>query len=198
MSMNCVLQNGHNKFYVMYLLLQHKRNLKNKQNKLHYLLFMYFTVCVNHSVVSDPLWLHGLQPPRLLCSWDSPGKNSGVGCHFLLLCHRPKSPLCSTCVSFLPLLFSLSPYCYLSLGCHVVESDSIAFSDWLPSLLIFMFLLCLLWLDSSFLLLFFALKNEESFWLPSIHMVPDSKGTQVPLLLRSSSYLLPFLGGNWY
>ena len=27
---------------------------------------------------------HGLQPTRLLCPWDSPGKNTGVGCHFLL------------------------------------------------------------------------------------------------------------------
>ena len=27
---------------------------------------------------------HGLQPARLLCPWDSPGKNIGVGCHFLL------------------------------------------------------------------------------------------------------------------
>ena len=27
---------------------------------------------------------HGLQPARLLCPWDSPGKNPGVGCHFLL------------------------------------------------------------------------------------------------------------------
>ena len=27
---------------------------------------------------------HGLQPARLLCSWDSPGKNTGVDCHFLL------------------------------------------------------------------------------------------------------------------
>ena len=26
----------------------------------------------------------GLQPARLRCPWDSPGKNSGVGCHFLL------------------------------------------------------------------------------------------------------------------
>ena len=25
---------------------------------------------------------HGLQPARLLCPWDSPGKNTGVGCHF--------------------------------------------------------------------------------------------------------------------
>ena len=27
---------------------------------------------------------HGLQPTRLLLPWDSPGKNTGVGCHFLL------------------------------------------------------------------------------------------------------------------
>ena len=27
---------------------------------------------------------HGLSPTRLLCSWDSPGKNAGVGCHALL------------------------------------------------------------------------------------------------------------------
>ena len=34
--------------------------------------------------MSDSLWSHGLQPARLLCPWDSPGKNTGVGCHFLL------------------------------------------------------------------------------------------------------------------
>ena len=28
--------------------------------------------------MSDPLWLHGLKPARLLCPWDSPGKNTGV------------------------------------------------------------------------------------------------------------------------
>ena len=27
----------------------------------------------------------GLQPTRFLCPWDYPGKNTGVGCHFLLL-----------------------------------------------------------------------------------------------------------------
>ena len=27
---------------------------------------------------------HGLWPARLLCPWNSPGKNNGVGCHFLL------------------------------------------------------------------------------------------------------------------
>ena len=27
------------------------------------------------------LWPYGLQPTRLLCPWDSPGKNTGVGCY---------------------------------------------------------------------------------------------------------------------
>ena len=29
----------------------------------------------SHSVVSDSLWPHGLQPSRLLCPWDFPGKS---------------------------------------------------------------------------------------------------------------------------
>ena len=39
---------------------------------------------VSRSVVSDSLQHHGLQPARLLCSLSSPGKNTRVGCHFLL------------------------------------------------------------------------------------------------------------------
>ena len=34
--------------------------------------------------MSNSLWLHGLGPTRLLGLWDSPGKNTGVGCHPLL------------------------------------------------------------------------------------------------------------------
>ena len=39
---------------------------------------------ISHSVVSNSLQPHGLQPARLLCPWDSPGKNPGVGSHSLL------------------------------------------------------------------------------------------------------------------
>ena len=35
------------------------------------------------SVVPNSLQPHGLQPTRLLRPWGSPGKNTGVGCHFL-------------------------------------------------------------------------------------------------------------------
>ena len=51
-------------------------------------------VCVSRSVGSNPLWtmdwsppgssVHGLEPTRLLCPRDFPGKNTGVGCHFVL------------------------------------------------------------------------------------------------------------------
>ena len=34
---------------------------------------------------------HRQQPTRLLRPWDSPGKNIGVGCHFLLQCMKVKS-----------------------------------------------------------------------------------------------------------
>ena len=41
--------------------------------------------------VSDSVRPHRQQPTRLLCLWDSPGKNTGVGCHFLLQCMKVKS-----------------------------------------------------------------------------------------------------------
>ena len=44
---------------------------------------MAFVVCAC-SVVSNSLQPHGLLPARLLCPWNFPGENTGVGCHFLL------------------------------------------------------------------------------------------------------------------
>ena len=41
--------------------------------------------------MSDSVRPHRQQPTRLLCPWDSPGKNTGVGCHFLLQCMKVKS-----------------------------------------------------------------------------------------------------------
>ena len=46
--------------------------------------FISVRVCWVTSVTSDSLWAPGLQPTRLLCPWDSPGKNTGVGCRALL------------------------------------------------------------------------------------------------------------------
>ena len=41
--------------------------------------------------MSDSVWLHRRQPTRLPRPWDSPGKNTGVGCHFLFQCMKVKS-----------------------------------------------------------------------------------------------------------
>ena len=43
-----------------------------------------FPFSVSRSVMSNSLQPHGLWPTRLLCPWNSSGKNTGVGCHFLL------------------------------------------------------------------------------------------------------------------
>ena len=41
--------------------------------------------------MSDSVRPHRRQPTRLPCPWDSPGKNTGVSCHFLLQCMKVKS-----------------------------------------------------------------------------------------------------------
>ena len=46
---------------------------------------------LSHSVVSDSVQPHRRQPTRLPRPWDSPGKNTGEGCHFLLQCMKVKS-----------------------------------------------------------------------------------------------------------
>ena len=74
--------------------------------------------------MSNSLQPHRLQPKRLLCPWDSPGKNTGVGCHFLLQCMKVKSesevaqlcltlsyPMnCGLTGSSIPMVFSRQKY----------------------------------------------------------------------------------------
>ena len=47
--------------------------------------------CCIASVVSNSVRPHRRQPTRIPHPWDSPGKNTGVGCHFLLQCMKVKS-----------------------------------------------------------------------------------------------------------
>ena len=53
--------------------------------------FLTHCCCCIASVVSDSVRPHRRQPTRLLCPWDSPGKDTGVGCHCLLQCMKVKS-----------------------------------------------------------------------------------------------------------
>ena len=47
--------------------------------------------CSVTTVMSDSVQPHRRQPTRLPCPWDSPGKSTGVGCHFLLQGMKVKS-----------------------------------------------------------------------------------------------------------
>ena len=51
--------------------------------------------CKVASVLSDSVQPHRRQPTKLPRPWDSPGKNTGVGCHFLLQCIKVKVKLLS-------------------------------------------------------------------------------------------------------
>ena len=53
--------------------------------------FMLLLQLLSPSVVYNSVRPHRRQPTRLCCPWDSPGKNTGVGCHFLLQCMKVKS-----------------------------------------------------------------------------------------------------------
>ena len=66
-----------------------------------------------NEVLSHCLWAHGLQPTRLLCPWDFPGKNTGGGCNFLpqknksLMKKIPQIWLWNRPLPFLPLFLGL-------------------------------------------------------------------------------------------
>ena len=56
-----------------------------------YACVLLLLLLLSRSVVSDSVWPHRRQPTRIPRPWDSPGKNTGVGCHFLLQCRKVKS-----------------------------------------------------------------------------------------------------------
>ena len=72
------------------------------------------------------------QPTRLSRPWDSPGKNNGVGCHFLLQCMKVKSEseVAQSCLTFSdPMDCSLPGSCVHGIfQARVLEWSAIAFS----------------------------------------------------------------------
>ena len=87
--------------------------------------------------MSDSVRPHRRQPTRLPRPWDSPGKNTGVGCHFLLQCMKVKSEseVAQSCPTLRdpfqpsrPLQPSrlLRPWIFQA---RVLEWDAIAFSE---------------------------------------------------------------------
>ena len=63
---------------------------------------------VTPSVVPNSLRPHGLQPARLLYSWDFPGRDTGVVCHFLLQGIFPNQALNSGLLHCRQILYQLN------------------------------------------------------------------------------------------
>ena len=86
--------------------------------------------------MSDSVRPHRQQPTRLHCPWDSPGKNTGVGCHFLLQCMKVKSEseITQSCPTpHDPMDCSLSGSSVHGIfQARVLEWDTIAFSNTEP------------------------------------------------------------------
>ena len=88
--------------------------------------------------MSNSVRPHRRQPTRLPRPWDSPGKNTGVGCHFLLQCMKVKSES-EVAQSYLALCdpMDCSPpgsSVHGILQARVLEWGAIAFSDVHPTL----------------------------------------------------------------
>ena len=83
--------------------------------------------------MSDSMRSHRQQPTRLPCPWDSPGKNTGVGCHFLLQCMKVKSEseVAQSCLTLSdPMNYSLPGSSVHGIFlARVLEWGAIAFSE---------------------------------------------------------------------
>ena len=90
--------------------------------------------------MSNSVRPHRQQPTRLPRPWDSPGKNTGVGCHFLLQCMKVKSESevsqsCSTLSD--PMDYSLPGSSIHGIfQARVLEWGAIAFSRWMDRYII--------------------------------------------------------------
>ena len=103
--------------------------------------------------MSNSVWPHRRQTTRLPHPWDSPGKNTGVGCHFLLQCMKVKSQseVAQSCLTLsYPMDCSLPGFSVHEIfQARVLEWGAIAFSKchildsmykWYHMIFVFLFL----------------------------------------------------------
>ena len=114
--------------------------------------------------MSNSVWPHRWQPTRLPRPWDSPGKNAGVGCHFLLQCVKVKS--LSKCLTLRDPM-DCSPRGTSVHGifqARVLEWIAIAFSLTLVNFRLFTILVCIL-VSLGFNLHFPDKERERGFFM---------------------------------
>ena len=102
--------------------------------------------------MSDSVRPHRWQPTRFPHPWESPGKNTGVGCHFLLQCMKVKSQseVTQSCPTLSdPMDCSLPGFSIRGIfQARVLEWGAIAFSKWMLKAI------------KCFLVLFFSLDHH--------------------------------------
>ena len=76
-------------------MLSEKRDRRENNTKnIYFVSLGYVAAAAAKSLQSCPtVRPHRRQPTRLPRPWDSPGKNTGVGCHFLLQCYSSKASI---------------------------------------------------------------------------------------------------------
>ena len=81
--------------------------------------------------MSNSVQPHRQQPTRLRRPWDSPGKNTGVGCHFLVQCMKVKieSEVAQSQIAIQTLIFASGSHCYLLIHLIVIRGK-LSNSSW--------------------------------------------------------------------
>ena len=127
--------------------------------------------------MSDSVQSHRRQPTRLSRPWDSSGKNTGVGCHFLLQCMKVKVKSCPTPSN--PVDYSLpGSSIHGTFLARVLEWVAITFSIQLPNQLFYTSSLTLI----SFTPLF--------FWEQKIDLCQDYLVLNVNIFFTDPCFLL--------
>ena len=153
--------------------------------------------------MSDSVQPHRGKPTRLPHPWDSPGKNTGVGCHFLLQCMKVKSEseVAQSCLTLSnPMDCSLPGSSIHGIfQARVLEWGAIAFSD--IAYYILAISKCLYFFINSVLFLYFiiCLKIKTSLrlytcytkLLPSYHQASSDKSSRY--LSNCEAWLLGLL-----
>ena len=142
------------------------------------------------------MWPHRWQPTRLPGPWDSPGTNTGVGCHCLLRCMKVKSQsevtqLCPTLSNPMDCSLPGSSICGI-FQARVLEWSAIAFSQIYILHLLYPFLCW--W---TFRLLFYTFYFGMFKTYPKVEKVAQLTATY-PLLSWKIINCLPFLCSFWF
>ena len=137
--------------------------------------------------MSDSLRPHGLQPTRLLCPWDFPGKSTGMSCHFLLQRIFPtqgSNPGLSHCRQTL--------YCLSHQGTVRLNNNNMFYGrQYVRHLSINLFLIKTLWI-SIVIILILQMKMEAKKCEFAQGLTVRQSGSRASCLTHSTSYCYKF------